>query len=161
MNSKTIALNSIIAALYITLTALIQPIGFTNIQFRIPEVFNHLIVFNKKYFLGIIAGVFLSNLLFSPLLPYDLIFGVLHSIISLFLTVIIGKFIKNYWLLMIINTVIFSFNMFIIAYELNLAFRLPFLETWAYTALGELGIMLIGMPIMYMINKRLELDKLN
>jgi|SRR5690554_5071290 len=160
MKSKTIAVNSIIAALYITITAFIQPIAFTNIQFRIPEIFNHLIVFNKKYFFGVVIGVFLSNLLFSTLLPYDLIFGVLHSIISLFITMFIGKYVKNTWLLMVINTLVFSVNMFIIAYELELALELPFLETWGFTAIGELAIMIIGMPLMYLINKRLELNKL-
>ena len=68
MKVRTITLNGIVAALYIAITAIIQPIAFSNIQFRIPEIFNHLIVINKKYFFGIVIGVFLSNLFFSSLL---------------------------------------------------------------------------------------------
>ena len=36
-------------------------------------MFNHLVVFNKKYIFGIVLGVFVTNL-FSPLGMYDLIF---------------------------------------------------------------------------------------
>ena len=49
MNIKTLAVNGIVAALYITITFVVQPFGFTNVQFRVSEMFNHLIVFNKKY----------------------------------------------------------------------------------------------------------------
>ncbi|HEY4552695.1 MAG TPA: QueT transporter family protein, partial [Bacillaceae bacterium] len=72
MNIRTLAVNGILAALYIAVTMLIQPFGFTNIQFRVSEIFNHLVVFNKKYIYGIVIGVFLSNLLFSSLGVYDL-----------------------------------------------------------------------------------------
>ncbi|NLC94341.1 MAG: QueT transporter family protein [Bacilli bacterium] len=160
MKIKTLAVNSIIAALYIAMTALIQPIAFTNIQFRIPEIFNHLIVYNKKYFLGIIIGVFLSNLFFSPLLPYDLIFGVLHSVISLCLTIVLSRLTNNIWVKMLINSVIFTLMMFIIAIELNIAFELPVLETYLYCALGELGVMLFGMPVMYLLNKQIPFSEL-
>lgn len=160
MKIKTIATNSIVAALYIVITFLIQPIAFSNIQFRIPEIFNHLIIFNKKYFFGIVIGVFLANLLFSTLLPYDLFFGVFHTILSLSITIFIGKYIKKQWLLMIVNSLVFSFNMFIIAYELNLVLEYPFYETWLFTFLGEIVVMLIGIPLINIINKRINLQKL-
>jgi uncharacterized membrane protein len=76
MNIKTLAINGIVAALYIAVSFAIQPFGFTAIQFRVSEMFNHLIVFNKKYIYGIILGVFLTNLFFSPMVAYDLVFGV-------------------------------------------------------------------------------------
>ncbi|NLG82381.1 MAG: QueT transporter family protein [Bacilli bacterium] len=160
MKIKNLTVNSIIAALYIAITVLIQPIAFTNIQFRIPEIFNHLIVYNKKYFFGIIVGVFLANLFFSPLLPYDLIFGVLHTIVSLCLTMVISRLTKNIWARMLINTIIFSFMMFIIAIELNIALELPLLESYLYCALGELAVMLFGMPVMYLLNKQLPFSEL-
>src|SRR5699024_6126863 len=62
MKVKTLVTNGLLAALYIAVSALIAPFGFTNIQFRLSELFNHFIVFNKKYFIGIILGVFLANL---------------------------------------------------------------------------------------------------
>src|SRR5699024_7061103 len=77
IKSKTLVVNGLLASLYIAVSLAIQPIAFSNIQFRLPEIFNHLVVFNKKYFFGIVLGVFLTNL-FSPLGIYDLVFGVLH-----------------------------------------------------------------------------------
>ncbi|MCU9614456.1 QueT transporter family protein [Caldibacillus lycopersici] len=160
MKIKTIAVNGIIAALYIAITGIIQPIAFSQIQFRIPEMFNHLIVFNKKYFFGIVLGVFLANLFFSDLLPYDLYFGVAHSIICLSLTILISTFVKNVWARMIVNTLIFSGMMFIIAYELNLAIGLPFWETWLFTAIGEFVVMAIGAPLMKAIDARVKFEKM-
>jgi len=118
MKIKTIAVNGIVAALYIAVSALIQPFGFTNVQFRVSEIFNHLIVFNKKFFYGIVLGVFLTNLFFSPMVAYDLVFGTGQSI------------------------------------------GLPFLLTWLTTAAGELVVMIVGAPVMYWINQRVQFDKL-
>ena len=61
MNIKTLAVNGIVAALYIAVSFVVQPFGFTNVQFRVSEMFNHLIVFNKKYIYGIVLGVLLNQ----------------------------------------------------------------------------------------------------
>ena len=65
MKIRTLIVNALIAALYVIITWLIAPFGFTHVQFRASELFNHLIVFNKKYFFGIVLGVFVANLIFS------------------------------------------------------------------------------------------------
>lgn len=160
MSTKTIVRNGILAALYIAVSAVIQPFGFTNVQFRVSEMFNHLIVFNKKYFFGIVLGVFLTNLLFSPMVAYDLVFGVGQSVISLLITILSAKYIKSIIGRMIVNTVLFTFTMFLIAIELNLAFQLPFWFTWLTTAAGEFIVMAIGIPVMLAIHKRVNLKKL-
>lgn len=160
MKVRTLVINGLLAALYIAVSALIIPFGFTNIQFRISELFNHLIVFDRKYFFGIVLGVFLYNLLFSPLGWYDLVFGVAHSAISLAIIIMLSKYIKNIWILLTANTLVFTFNMFIIALELNLALELPFLFTWLTTAIGEFVVLVIGIPVIYALNKRLQFDKL-
>lgn len=157
---REIVVNGIIAALYITVSALIQPFGFTQVQFRVSEMFNHLVVFNKKYLYGIILGVFLTNLFFSPMKAYDLIFGVGQSLIALVITILCARFIKGIWTRMIVNTLVFTFTMFLIAIELHLAFDLPFLFTWLTTAVGEFVVMAVGMPVMYFINKRVHFDKI-
>lgn len=159
MKIKTVVINGILAALYIAISALITPFGFTHIQFRVSEIFNHLVVFNKKYFFGIVIGVFLTNL-FSPLGPIDLVFGVSQSIIALSITIFSAKFIKGILQRMIFNTAVFTFTMFIIAIELNIVFKVPFLFTWLTVAIGELVVMLAGIPIMAALNKRMNLKKL-
>ncbi len=152
--------NGILAALYIAVSALIQPFGFTNVQFRVSEMFNHLIVFNKKYFYGIILGVFLTNLLFSPMKAYDLIFGVGQSVLSLLITIYTARYIKSILTRMIVNTLVFTFTMFLIAIELKLAFGFPFLFTWLTTAAGELTVMAVGIPVILAIHRRFNLEKM-
>ncbi|MEH7274218.1 QueT transporter family protein [Neobacillus vireti] len=159
MKLKTLVVNAILAALYIAVSGLIAPFGFTNVQFRVSEMFNHLVVFNKKYIFGIVLGVFFSNLFFSPMVAYDLIFGVGQSVIALTITILSSRFIKGIWTRMILNTVVFTFTMFIIAFELNLAFELPFFFTWLTVAAGEFVVMAVGMPIIYFINKRVHFEK--
>lgn len=159
MKVKFLATTGIIAALYIAVTMLVAPFGFTEIQFRVSEMFNHLVAFNPRYMLGIVIGVFISNL-FSPLGIYDLIFGVGHSIITLAIFISICKFVKNTWLRMIINTFLFTCTMFIIAFELNLALEFPFLWTWVTCAIGEFVVLAVGVPIMHLLNKRLNFKDL-
>ncbi|MGG3573475.1 QueT transporter family protein [Bacillus gobiensis] len=160
MSTKTLVGNALFAALNIAVSALIQPFGFTNIQFRISEMFNHLVVFNKKFIYGIILGVFLTNLFFSPLLAYDLVFGVGQSLLALSITIFSARFVKSIVARMVINTLVFTFTMFLIATELQLAMDFPFFATWLTTAIGEFVVMFVGMPIMYALNKRVRFDKL-
>lgn len=159
MKIKTLVVNGIVAALYIAVSFFIQPFGFTNIQFRVSEMFNHLVVFNKKFIYGVLLGVFLTNLFFSPMRAYDLVFGLGQSVISLLITILVSRFIENIWTRMIVNTIVFTITMFLIALELHLAFHLPFLFTWLTTAIGEFVVMAIGAPIMYLLNQRIHFEK--
>ncbi|MCJ7841986.1 QueT transporter family protein [Lederbergia sp. NSJ-179] len=160
MKTKTLVINGILAALYIVVTLLIKPIAFSSIQFRLSEMFNHLVVFNKKYIFGIVVGVFLANLFFTDLGLYDLLFGVGQSIIALSITIFSSNFIKNIWMRMIFNTIIFSFTMFLIAIELNLALGYPFWITWLSVAMSEFIVMMIGAPLIMALNKRINFNKL-
>ena len=155
MKVKFLAASGIIAALYIAVTMLVAPFGFTEVQFRVSEIFNHLVAFNPRFAVGIIMGVFISNL-FSPLGAYELVFGVGQTMITLGLLIVICKFVQNIWARLIINTFLFTSTMFIIAFELNLALELPFLWTWLTVAAGEFVVLAVGAPIMYMLNKRLN-----
>lgn len=165
MNVRTVTTNGIIAALYVAVTLLIAPFGFTLIQFRVSEIFNHLIVFNKKYFFGIVIGVFVANLLLSPI-AVDIIFGVLHSAIALGITIVSAKFIKGIVKRMLFNTIVFTLTMVIIAFQLSFfadipEFNgLPFLFIYLFLAVSELIVMSIGMPIMIALNKRLNFKEL-
>lgn len=165
MNIRTMTTSSVIAALYVAVTLLIAPFGFTLVQFRISEIFNHLIVFNKKYFFGIVIGVFIANLLLSPI-AVDIIFGVLHSAIALSITIFSAKFIKGIVKRMLFNTIVFTLTMVIIAYQLTFFADIPefngipFLIIYLTLAVSELVVMAIGIPIILALNKRLNLKKL-
>lgn len=164
--TKMLAYNGIVAALYIVITMLIQPIAFLGLQFRLPEMFNHLVIFNKKFFFGIVIGVFLANLFFSPMMWLDLIFGVGHTVISLLIAIFVGRYVKNIWARMMINSFVFSFMMFIIAIELEVAEvmialdnPLSFWQNWLLMALGEFIVMAITAPIIYAIDKKMNFGK--
>lgn len=157
--TKFLATTAIIAALYVAVALLVAPIAYKEVQFRIPEMLNHLVAFNPRYMLGIVIGVFIANL-FSPMGVYDLVFGVGHSIITLGIFILICKFVKNIWLRLVMNSFLFTCTMFIIAIELNLALDIPFWFGWLTCALGEFGVLIIGAPIMYLLNKRLDFKNL-
>ena len=159
MKIKFLATSGIIAALYIAVTLLVAPFGFTEVQFRISEMFNHLVAFNPRFAVGIIIGVFISNI-FSPNGILDLFFGVGHSMITLGLFIFICKFVKNIWARLIINTLLFTCTMFIIALELNIVLEIPFFWTWLTVAAGEFVVLAVGAPIMYLLNKRLNFKNL-
>lgn len=159
MKIKTIATSGIIAALYVAVSLLIVPFAFGAVQFRIAEMFNHLVIFNKKFFFGIVLGVIITNM-FSPMAAYDLIFGVGHTVISLLITIFAAKFIKGQVNQMVFNTIVFTFMTFIIAFELNLAFELPFFYTWLTVAAGEFVVLTVGIPLMVALNKRLNFKTL-
>lgn len=160
MKVKFIATSAIIAALYIAVTMLVAPISFGQVQFRIAEIFNHLIAFNPRYMVGVVLGVFISNFLFSSVGPIDMIFGVGHTILTLGIFILICKYVKNIWARLIINTFLFTFTMFIIAFQLNLVLQFPFWETWLFVAIGEFVVLAVGAPIMYFLNKRLNFKNL-
>lgn len=161
MNNKTkfLATTAIIAALYFAVSMLIAPFAFKEVQFRISEMFNHLVAFNPRYMLGILLGVFITNL-FSPLGPIDIYFGVGHSLITLGIFVLICKFVKNVWARLVINSFLFTFTMFIIGIELNIVYEVPFWFAWLTCAIGEFVVLIIGAPIMHFINKRLKFKDL-
>lgn len=158
-NIRTLVTSGLLAAMYIAVTALIAPIGFSVIQFRLSEIFNHLIIFNKKYFWGIIVGVVISNILMSSL-GFLEIFGVAQSTISLLIIMLISTVIKNKITLMIINTCVFTFNMFFVAWMLNIGIGAPFFATWATTAAGEFIVMALGIPIILMLARRIPFSKM-
>jgi len=161
MKVKTLLINAVIAALYFVLTATVAPFGFTNIQFRISELFNHFIVFNKKFFWGIVGGVFLANLFLSPT-KVDLIFGLSHTMISLCITMLFARVITNKLTLMFINSVVFSFNMFIIAYMLKVFLHLEdtFMFLWVTSGISEFIMMVVAIPIVFFLQKRINIKQL-
>lgn len=159
MKIKTLTVNAIVAALYVVVTLVVAPFGFTNIQFRLSEMFNHLIVFDKKYFFGIVVGVLIANF-FSPLGWYDWVFGVGQSAISLAIVILLSRYVANVKVRMVLTTLVFSVTMFIIAWELSVVLGWPFLYTWLTLAISEFVVLAIGAPIMYYINKRIDFKKI-
>lgn len=159
MKTKDWMLNAIIAAVYVVLTGVLAPLSFGAYQFRVGEMLNHLAVFQKKYIVGILAGVFISNFFFSSFGIYDLFYGVAHSVLSLLFMLIVTKKVKSTRVKMVVNTLSFAAFSFMIAIMLNLFAEAPFWFTYFTVAVGELAVMFIGIPLIESLDKRIGFAK--
>lgn len=90
---KTAALaqSGVIAALYVGVTLLLQPIGFGSVQCRVSEALTVLPVYTSTAMPGLIVGCFLSNLVglssgINPAGAWDLLLGTVATGLSAFLT---------------------------------------------------------------------------
>jgi uncharacterized membrane protein len=70
-------LNALVAAIYIVLSIGPASLNLASgaIQFRLSESLNHLVVFDRKYIVGVVTGVVIFNAIFSPLGWLDVVFG--------------------------------------------------------------------------------------
>ncbi|MFD0942230.1 QueT transporter family protein [Savagea faecisuis] len=162
MKLRTLVINAIIAGIYATVSIVILPLSFGALQFRIGEMLNHLIVFDKRYFFGIIVGVFIANL-FSAFGLIDVVFGVLHTALALGLTTLAARFIKTRWKLMLFNSFIFSALMWIIALVIMAggSFSIEvFFITWAGLFFTEFLVMTLAIPLWQSMDSRLKLETL-
>lgn len=156
--TKTITMTGIVAALYFVLGLVFSAISFGAIQFRVPNVMYQLVAFNKKYYFGLILGVFLTNLT-SPLGWYDLVFGVLTSAVGLGAAILSNTHIKNIFVKQAIVAISVSLSTIFVAYELNLVLGLPFLYTWLTVAAGQFLTQIAGMFVIGAISKRVDLSE--
>ena len=134
-----------VAAIYVVLTVAVAPIAFGPLQFRISEILVFLCFFRRDYCLSLIAGCALANL-FSPFGWYDLVFGTLHTAVS----VAAISFSPKLWVAGLFP-VAFSF---IIGAELALLGEGPFwLMTVSVMAGEALAVMGLGLPVFTLLSK--------
>lgn len=83
MNRKTLSLTyaAAIAAVYVVLTLIFQPISFGPVQFRVSEALCILPYFTGSAVPGLAVGCLLANILGGAALP-DIIFGTLATLIG-------------------------------------------------------------------------------
>lgn len=145
---------AVIAALYVVLTIAVAPVAFGPIQFRISEVLVLLCFFKRDYCISLILGCFIANLFSIELGYVDLIFGTLHTAIS----VICVSFTKKYMFLASLWPTIF---MPIIAFELWKFLGFEFFSTWLSLVISEfIVVSIIGYIIFFFIRKNETLMKL-
>ncbi len=153
INTETIALTGVTAAVYLVATLVISPIAYGSIQFRISEVMVLLAWINPAFIPGLVLGCALANM-FSPLGIIDVLFGTFHT----FCSVMLISRTKNMYLASLWPT-IFSF---IIGLELYLVYSSPFIVSTLSVMAGELiCITIIGCIIFSIVRKnRLIMAKL-
>lgn len=158
MKTKQLVLNAVIAAMYTAITVMLP--SFTPLQLRLSEIFSHLPVFHKKYSLGLILGVAIANF-WSPFGIYDVLFGTLHTTVSLLCFFILAQKKDGLVKKMILNTVIFSVNSFIVALMIYIldAEGAIFWGLYASIAASIAVVMAAGIPVMKLLNERIDFYK--
>ena len=135
LSTSMLVKQALIAAIYFVLTVSLGDVAHGPIQFRYTEILNLLAFYNPIHSIGVTLGVFLSNTL-SPFGIYDMVFGTLHTAISLYF---ISKSKK-----LIIASLWPAIFAFIIGFELSaLAGIGGFIPMTASVMLSELIIMTI------------------
>ncbi|WP_054741857.1 QueT transporter family protein [Cellulosilyticum ruminicola] len=82
MTTKQLVQIAMIAAIYAVLTAIFSSISFTPLQLRLSEIMVFLAYFNPIYIIGLTLGCFIVNILMSPYLLMDGVFGTLATLLS-------------------------------------------------------------------------------
>lgn len=93
--AKKMCRAAVIAALYASLTILIQPIAYTGGQCRLTEALTVLPLFFPEAVPGLTIGCFIANLFSSGNVLLDLTLGTTATFLATSTTYFIGKTIKN------------------------------------------------------------------
>jgi uncharacterized membrane protein len=131
--------------------------SFGPIQFRIAEVLLLLIIYNKKFSLGILVGTFISNILLSPIGIIDALIGTFASVIVIFLMTIVKNKYISFSFAGIVNGLVISY--------LLLFTEIITIDLYILTALeiffGETVVMYsLGIPLTLVIDKNNYLKNL-
>jgi uncharacterized membrane protein len=87
LDTRSLAANAIVAAMYVALTYAFWFISYQPVQVRISEFLVLLVFFNPNYIYGLTIGCLLANLYSftaASLSPLDLVFGTLATFLACF-----------------------------------------------------------------------------
>lgn len=156
-----LALIAVVAAMYAGLTFLVAPFAYGQIQIRISESMNQLVIFNKRYIFALTIGVFIANLV-SPFGLIDIIFGTLGTLVMTSLSYYFSRKVNGVILKLTISTIIDTIMMFPVAIIIifmtpGMAFNWSiFFSIYFVVALGELLSLIIGAIIVYFLKDKLS-----
>ena len=88
-----------------------------------------------------------------------MIVGTLQTLLMLSISYYLAKHVKSIVARLAISTVVDTLMMWLIAAELYYIAKTPFWATYAWTALGEFGALVIGAIIVYIISRTIDLEK--
>ena len=162
-DTRSMVLAALIAALYVVLTTVLSALSFGPFQIRLSEMFNHLVVFNKRYIAAVTLGVFIANIIASPFGFLDIATGTIQTLLALLVMYWLSKFVHNRIAQMAINTVVAVFFMCMIASELAIvsqtAFWPTFRSIWLSIGWGDLVSMIFGGVVIYLLSLKIDFTK--
>ncbi|HLR92110.1 MAG TPA: QueT transporter family protein [Atopostipes sp.] len=158
LTTRQLVLNAMMAAIYVVVTIFLPSYG--ALQMRLSEMFAHLPIFNKKYSAGLLLGVAIANFR-SEFGIYDVIFGTLHTAVSLFIVFLLIKETDSLVKKLIINSIVFAATSFILA--LMVAFltneMIFFWSIYASFAASIAIVMLVTIPVIIFLDKRIQFNQ--
>lgn len=161
LDTKSIAKNAIIAALYTALTYAFFFCSYGPVQVRISEFLVLLVFFNPNYIYGLTIGCILSNI-YSPAMssycsPLDIVIGTSATIIALIL-ISLSKHL-------LVATIFPALsNGFLLAWEFTFltntegdASAILYWTNFGWVALGEIiAVSVLGYMIFMIMKKRIK-----
>jgi uncharacterized membrane protein len=167
LDTKSVAANAIIAALYVALTYAFWYISYQPVQVRVSEFLVLLVFFNPNYTFGLCIGCALADIYsiaFATLTPFDILFGTLAT----FLACIAMSLCRHLWIASLMPAI---FNGFILAFEFSWtagmfpfqnpenvtpeASRIFYWTNFGYVFLGELvAVSILGYLLFRILTKR-------
>lgn len=157
---KNIALNGIIAGLYVALTIACGPLSYEFMQFRFSELFNLFVFFNPTTTVGLTLGCLLSNLA-STVGPWDILLGTGTTFVACILMIFYSKLFKNLFttgfIPVLANAAVVPFTIYLSCMGTNEAFVLEpviYFTMFGWVALGEFVCIIgVGYPIFMALTK--------
>ena len=140
LNTRSLCVSAVIAALYAALTLLLAPFSFGPIQLRLSEAMTLLPMVLPQAIPGLFVGCLIANLYTASIM--DIIFGSLATLLSA-----IGTYLLRKKPILAAACPVVS-NGVIVGLVLALSFNYPILLTMAEVAVGEIGAVLVGFVIL-------------
>ncbi|WP_056991666.1 QueT transporter family protein [Liquorilactobacillus mali] len=157
---RSMAINAVLAAIYVVVTIMFSRFSFGVIQVRIATALYQLVAFNKKYYWGMVLGVVVANLLMSPFGLIDIPVGLGVTGLGLAIAIFINRKIKNINIRLLVVGMCVSLGMIFVALELFYISKAPLLITYVYLICGQLVAQVIGAVIFKFINKAINLREI-
>jgi Predicted membrane protein len=153
-----IAINSLIAALYVVLSLISGPLAFVggSLQLRISEILNLLVFFNPSYTIGVTIGCLLTNILSLYGWP-DIVIGTFATLLSCLLIILVSKTLKNLFFASFIPVIINAslVPVLIYLYDTSVAIMTFYWMSFMWVALGEIiVVVLFGYPLILILAKK-------
>lgn len=151
-NKKTLFITqaALIAAIYVVLTQVFQPLSYGPIQVRFAEALSVLPYFTPAAIPGVTIGCAISNLLSPSLNIFDVIFGSLATLLA----AIFSYKIRRYKLLVPIPPIVFNMLIipWVLRYAINVPDSIPFLMLTV--GLGELiAAGILGLVLLFALDR--------
>ena len=152
MTLKYIVMGAAIAAIYATLTLVLQPISFSVYQVRVSEALSILPYFTSSAVPGLFIGCLIANLLGGAVI-WDVVFGSIATLIAAAIAYFMKKHNVSKFLIplpsVIANTIIIGLLMRYV-YNFDMSLLLCMLSIFVGQAIA---CYVVGIPLMLAIEK--------